>query len=326
MKGYYFTDTKCRVMKESTGRENEALRCDVCNKAKKHKEKKIMQKHKPNIEESGRRSRIDYIANDPVKADHEIRRLRATIDILKKQKSIEMFEEELEKYGLKIRGQKVERVAEAVEEMSPIIEKELAGDQEALELWQLQRERLNQVHEKGLNANGKRKRGRAVSVHPVILNWAISFLARTSATVYKEVQRVMLLPDIREVQRATAKMVSGNADMALGMCIKTIRELKKRADNEGWTKHQRRGCIGLDSANINAGVQHDINTNKIVGLDESHRLGCLSQMFHTIADNVKRAKEHIDIDNQDQDGTTDGDNTVALASSDDKKVNIVLVY
>ena len=76
------------------------------------------------------------------------------------------------------------------------------GAVEELELWRIHKEHLDCVAEKG----GTTK-GRSVRVHPTHLNWCIAFLARTSASVYEEVRRVMKLPTISYVYRKTVDLV-----------------------------------------------------------------------------------------------------------------------
>ena len=56
-------------------------------------------------------------------------------------------------------------------------------------------------------------------------------------------------------------------------------------------------CIGEDSTNIRQGVEHNHVANTIVGSDESHRIGTLSQMFHVMAQKIKDAKEDDQVDN-----------------------------
>ena len=99
------------------------------------------------------------------------------------------------------------------------------GAVEELELWRIHKEHLDCVAEKG----GTTK-GRSVRVHPTLLNWCIAFLARTSASVYKEVRRVMKLPSISYVYRKTAEMISTMADKAYAINVDTIREMGERAD------------------------------------------------------------------------------------------------
>ena len=103
----------------------------------------------------------------------------------------------------------------------------------------------------------------------MLLQWAIAFLARTSASVYEEVRRVIKLPAISYVYRKTAEMVSTMADKAYAINIDTIRCIGERAKRDKWTKHQRTGVLAQDSANVNAGIQHDYVSNTLVGMDES---------------------------------------------------------
>ena len=166
-----------------------------------------------------------------------------------------------------------------------VLELEKSGKPEACELWLIHRDRINQHYEK---SKGGEKKGRRapVPVHPVILNWAIAFLARTSSTIYKEVAKIMLLPDISYVYRKTKELVSRSSDKAYSIHIATIRTIRERAKKEKWTQNQRTGCLANDSANINAGIKHDHVTNIFIG-QESHRIGKLSNMFYSMAQNVK---------------------------------------
>ncbi|KAL7533595.1 hypothetical protein ACHAXR_005333 [Thalassiosira sp. AJA248-18] len=152
---------------------------------------------------------------------------------------------------------------------------EEGGAEEELDLWRYQRDRLNEEYENVTREkDGKSKK--KVRVHPMILQWAIvAFLARTSASVYGE----------------TAEMVSAMADKAYAINIDTIRCIGERAKRDKWTKHQQTGVLAQDSANVNAGIQHDYVSNTLVGLDESHRLGNLTHMFQLMAQQVRDNRE-----------------------------------
>lgn len=103
----------------------------------------------------------------------------------------------------------MERVVEAVNIMNDTIESQPKKGGE-LEVWQLHREHLTTVWEN--DGNGRRKKA---PVHPVLLNWAIAFLARTSTSVYKEVAKVMMLPDICNVDRNTNYPKPSHSEAAL---------------------------------------------------------------------------------------------------------------
>ena len=64
-------------------------------------------------------------------------------------------------------------------------------------------------------------------MHPLILSWAIGFLAKTSATIYKEVVRIMLLPDISHIYRKSVELVSRNSDKGYSLHIASIEQLAK---------------------------------------------------------------------------------------------------
>ena len=148
---------------------------------------------------------------------------------------------------------------------------------EGLEIWQIHSEHISKV-----SSDGKRKRGRQKH-HPMLMNWAMAFLSRTLRRTYNEVAKIMMLPCIGTVYRKTAEIISTKNDKAYCLHMNTIRSISDRADREGWTCHQRIGVIAQDSANINAGIEHDYVTNTLKGGDKSHSVAALSRMFQSLA-------------------------------------------
>jgi hypothetical protein len=142
------------------------------------------------------------------------------------------------------------------------------------ELWEIQHDRLNKVYKNGVTSKKRKK----AKVHMVLMSWAIALLARTSIRVYKEVKMVMKLPDIRHVQRETTKMVSQNMDKAFTICVVSMKSISVIAINSRWRDNGRKGVIISDSCSLNAGMNNDHVTNKIVGGNKIHRLSSLSQM------------------------------------------------
>jgi len=311
LNGFVISSVKCTLKTLMGGNNSKSERCDCCLENKKKCQEIIRSKHGPITQVPNRKSRIDYIAQNPAKAELEIRHLRAENKRLNAQLARDVMNQHLEERGAKIRNKKLERTVEGVNIMSPTIEKALedGGDVEALELWKIHREHLNKQYE-----NGGKKRGRAARVDPVLLDWAVAFLAKTSVSVYKEVAKVMLLPDIRLVQRRTAKLVSSSVDKALSMMINNLKRMKERADKEDWTENQRKGCVGFDSANVNSGIQHDYVSNTLVGGDESHSLTSLSKMFHSMAEKVKKAGAELSSTEEDLVGSGETDQEVQSAS------------
>ena len=149
-------------------------------------------------------------------------------------------------------------------------------------MWRIHKEYFDRVLKKGDTT-----KGRSVRVHSTLLNWCIVFLTRTCANVYEEVRRVMKLPFISYVYRKTAEMISTMADKTYAINIVTIREMGKRADREGRSAAQCTGMLAQDSANISPGVEFDCVRRRIVRGDETHRIGRLTLLFRSMAQQVR---------------------------------------
>ncbi len=117
-----------------------------------------------------------------------------------------------------------------------------------------------------MDKNGRKGQGqKGVKYHPLLMNWAIAFLAHTSARVYAEVAKIMMLPHISHVYSKRAKFVSMQNDKAFGLHINTIRSIHEHASRKKWMQHQRIGTVVQDSANINATIKHDYVSNMLKG-------------------------------------------------------------
>jgi hypothetical protein len=160
------------------------------------------------------------------------------------------------------------------------------GAPEALELWQLHSNHITQMDKNG----GKDQGWKRVKYHPLLMNWAIAFLARTSKRVYEEVAKVMMLPHISHVYRKKAKLVSMQSDKAFGLHINTIQSIHEHACCKKWMRHQRIGTVAQDSAHINATIKHDYVSKMIKGGNQTHCLAILLQMFQTMAKKVRDAE------------------------------------
>ncbi len=79
-------------------------------------------------------------------------------------------------------------------------------------------EHINNVYKQG----GKGQGFKNLIYHLMILNWAIAFLACTSASVYSNVAKVMMLPHISHIYKKTAELVSTEKDKAYGLHMTTI--------------------------------------------------------------------------------------------------------
>jgi len=202
------------------------------------------------------------------------------------------LDEDLKKNGKYVSRTELYQVRKAVDIMDEKIVtalKEGGAEEEVVEIWQLHKEHLDRVYD-----NGGTSRNKKAPVHPVLLNWAIAFLARTSASTYNEVRRVMKLPHISYIYRKTAEMVSTMGDKAYFINFDTCRGIGGRADKEKWTAHQRWGAISVDSCNVTPQYEHDYVSNGLVGGDESHRLGGLTHMFQLLAQKVRDANKEVE--------------------------------
>ena len=288
--GFSIFHTECRG--ECDGRSKKR-RCNACNDANNMR-RDVRAVYQPAVPAVARTSRIDYIARDPAVARAEIiagrEREREVRCQLRQKAAAKVLDEE----GYTVSGDRLQRTQEAIQIMDGTIARAGLSDDQ-LELWEIQRDRLNAIHFNGGTGRNKKK----VKVHPVLMSWAIAFLARTSISVYKEVQRVMKLPHIRHVQRETEKMVSRNANKAFALCTVSMKAIGEMATKDGWNDNARNGVISFDSCSLNAGVDHDHVTNTIVGGDESRRISSLSQMFEVLANKVNSAAGDSEADPED---------------------------
>ena len=87
------------------------------------------------------------------------------------------------------------------------------------EIWWIHAEHINKVYQQGGKGWGFKK----ITYHPMIMNWVIAFLVQTSSSIYQDVAKVMMLPDISHFYRHTAKLISTEKDKAKnGLHMNTI--------------------------------------------------------------------------------------------------------
>ena len=95
------------------------------------------------------------------------------------------------------------------------------------------------------------------------MNWAIPFLVHTSARVYAEVAKIMMLLHISHVYRKTVELVSTQSNKAFHLLINNIRSIHKHAPCKKWTQHQKFGVVVQDSANITTVIEHEYVSNML---------------------------------------------------------------
>ena len=278
--GYRFFSEDCTC----SAKEGRYPICATCSKSKDNLKHYVSRSYQPNVKQPGRSSPIECIVNNPTKARLEIESLRKANRELRKQRAKDVFSRELNQHGVHLDKKSLCRTSLAIEVMDETITTALkeGNAEEELDLWELHRAHINQVWK-----NGGRSRHKKAPVHPTVLNWAIAFLAKTSVSVYKEVANIMQLPDISYIYRKTNELVSTTADRGYSLNLQTIRTMGERANKDQWSENARKGVLAQDSCSLSAGIEHDHVSNRLIGGDETHRLGNLSNMFHLMAQQVR---------------------------------------
>ena len=80
---------------------------------------------------------------------------------------------------------------------------------------------MHAEHIKKVFGDSGKCRGRQ-TYHPMIMNWAIAFLAHTSSSTYDEDAKITMLSNISTVYRKTAELITSKKDKAYCMHISTI--------------------------------------------------------------------------------------------------------
>jgi hypothetical protein len=112
-------------------------------------------------------------------------------------------------------------------------------EDDMLELWQVHADHIANAQQNGGKGSGFKK----LYYSSTIMYWAMAFLAHMSNTIYKEVAKIMMLPDISHIHRLTEKIVSTHSCKTFCVHIKTIQSLQEHAIHEKWTPHQMIGVI-----------------------------------------------------------------------------------
>ncbi len=165
-----------------------------------------------------------------------------------------------------------------------------------LELWQLHTKHITKVN----NNVGKSQGRKNTTYHPMLINWAMAFLACTSAHTYNKVAKIMMLPHICIIYHKTAELNTTKNNKAYCLHMNTIRSISDRAHCKNWTSHQQIGAIAQNSANINSGIEHNYVTNTLKGGDESHSVTTLSRMFQALVQKVKDSQYNEIVQEEDE--------------------------
>ncbi len=195
---------------------------------------KVRQSIVPIVQPAGKQATILKISRNPDLAELEIRKIRDEsrnlCSWLARVVLMEAMEKDRAVLPGGVEGDRIRRVVEIID--GPISEAlRSSSESEELELWQIHSKHISKVC-----SNGKKKHGHQ-NYHPMLMNWAMAFLACTSSSTYNEVSKIMMLPQIVTVYRKTAELISTKNDKAYCLHMNTIRSISDRADQEGWTSH-----------------------------------------------------------------------------------------
>ena len=305
--GYSIHSKDCTGVAEVVPNQK-VRRCADCRALSKVGRQAISRSHSPVFEPPHPCTRIDYIANDPTAADHEIRHLRALVKQLKRKKADAILQQELKRNAIMIPPTRVVPVMEAVLIITKELENQLSGEGKSEEeenqmiMWKSQLLHLLRVFK-----NGGQTRG--IPVIPDMLTWSIEFLARTSVKTYEEARKLMKLPHISYVYKCSAKIISTANERAFSLCLQTISSISLRADREEWDDNARIGFLALDSAGTSSGVQWDYRLHKMTGQCNAHKFEPLTNKFNMMANQLKedrlKEKELEEGEHQEEDFVSD---------------------
>jgi hypothetical protein len=230
---------------------------------------------------------ISHIAKNSEAAAEEIRQLRNKLKTIRRQRIHERARMEMHVgKALELQNpEQVECASKAIEEANKVVVETdvFQNDSDSKELWQYHYEQLSKYAKVG----GKKK---GLLIDPVILNWCMGLLAKTSNSVYRELQRVFLLPDISWVNKKASERVSTSSTTAHGIHTKTIAALDKSLKKKGEESSspdqrpgQRLGFLSFDSYQLREGMKWDHQKLTYVGGDDQFSYDVLDRKFRAMA-------------------------------------------
>jgi hypothetical protein len=219
---------------------------------------KVLQYFEPIVKPPRKHALIIKISKNPDLAELEIHKTRDENRNLCCQIARVVLIEAMEKDGAilpgGIAGNQVRQVVGIID--GPISEAlQSSAALPELDLWRIHTKHVSKVCNNGQKSYG------CQTYHPMLMNWAIAFFACTSASPYKAVAKMMMMPHISTVYRKIVKLITTKNNKPYCLHMNTILGIGDQARQENWTSQQQIGVIAQDSANINAGIEHDYFTN-----------------------------------------------------------------
>ena len=151
---------------------------------------------------------------------------------------------------------------------------------ETKQLWEIAFERMQEVVKKKGNT-------RNLKFHPALLNFALMILAKSSKSVYDEIQPVFKLPTysrLMQIQRETTGSQL-ETDSPYGLIPENMdfigKLFNKRGFNRKGFRHRRTVAISFDSMYTKRGIQWDAHGN-MTGVDPHLYFNVITNKFKTM--------------------------------------------
>jgi hypothetical protein len=307
---------KARPPGTGRGQNQQTIRCKACHERQntlKKKLREIEDKIGENVVHPNTNDR--YVVGSPKKAASVIERFRGSLLKSRRENLRLKMKLRLKNEGTGCSDKKaVNLVHKAMEEANKHVNSQFpSDDDEPLRaVWKLHFEKMEEYRKAGF------KKTSSIRFDPLLLQFAMGLLSKTSHSTYEQLSKVMVLPSRSYVSRRgydidlsplpltmsfpsnmqlirkRKKMVGGNKICSRGVCVATIKSMRELARRHGWVKgsNERLGSLSFDSMKIRSGVGYDIN-NDFCGLDVTVPFEVLSQKFKKMVRHAFRNKDMI---------------------------------
>lgn len=235
-----------------------ATQCDACRSVGKqchaHVDRALSPGH--NGEPISKYTNDRYITPHPESAQVFIGQLKDDNRALRKENARLRFEkEELQKMVTVDENSTVGKlVPKIMKAAQPEFEKQHKDDENMVFMWEIAMEHMNKVASKGGNMRG-------IRYHPLLLNFALMLLAKSSCSLYEEVREVFKLPALSYMQRLKKKKVGkqNQETNIFGLVAENVIALRDHFVGLGIPKDEWVVSLCFDSCTIKEGIQYDVD-------------------------------------------------------------------
>ena len=140
-------------------------------------------------------------------------------------------------------------------------------------MWDIHYEHLKQIKAKGGSKMG-------IKFHPTLLNYALMLVAKTSTSVYKELEHVFKLPSLTYLKQIQKEKTGSQNERQSphGLVPSNIKEMGKVFRKHGIEKGKRKVAVAFDSMYIYKGIQWDVQGN-MTGIDPHLQFDIITNKF-----------------------------------------------